>query len=416
MPMVKPFPGTSRFPSGAPDEANQSRMGPRVVATPPTKAIQTQKPKFDVTPVNVGHTHQIIDSVPGHAGGITSKAAAPVLRSSPVPHAGTTHQEVRIMPHAPAIDSVPGHAGGITSKAAAPVLRSSPVPHAGTTHQEVRIMPHAPAIDSVPGHAGGITSKAAAPVLRSSSVPHARTTQQEAPPVPCAPTTHQEVRIVDPKVLAQQAGIANGPIAVHFEGISEPLLHVIPGFLSDAEVDHLLQLSNKNWAQSRTFKKTDAGSNGGAAGGEYEINDARTSMSCLLDQQQTPIIAEIAQRLAQTAGCPVENLEKLNMVKYAPGQFYKAHQDGRHRPKTVFIYLNDLPEGDSGETHFPNLNIKVTPRKGCAMMWSNVSTPGVEDDRLIHEALAPRLGTKYGINCFFNERPWDELVATLKQM
>jgi hypothetical protein len=48
-------------------------------------------------------------------------------------------------------------------------------------------------------------------------------------------------------------------------------------------------------------------------------------------------------------------------VRYEPGQFNRLHHDGVFRPRTVFVYLNDLPDDDDGETYFPRLGLKITP-------------------------------------------------------
>ena len=53
-------------------------------------------------------------------------------------------------------------------------------------------------------------------------------------------------------------------------------------------------------------------------------------------------------------------------VRYEPGQFNRVHHDGVFRPRTVFIYLNDLPDDDGGETYFPRLGIKFTPTQACS--------------------------------------------------
>jgi len=77
---------------------------------------------------------------------------------------------------------------------------------------------------------------------------------------------------------------------------------------------------------------------------------------------------------------------------------------------TVFVYLNDLPDNDGGETQFPELGIQIVPRRGCAVMWSNVLEPGVADQRMVHAGLPPQTAIKYGVNCFFHEKPvrhWD---------
>eukprot|EP00440_Ansanella_granifera_P016092 gb/GFBE01017479.1/.p1 GENE.gb/GFBE01017479.1/~~gb/GFBE01017479.1/.p1 ORF type:complete len:462 (+),score=98.25 gb/GFBE01017479.1/:1-1386(+) len=191
---------------------------------------------------------------------------------------------------------------------------------------------------------------------------------------------------------------------------ADPKISVIPNFLSDAEIQHLLELSEEHWVPSTVGT------------GVYKTNDEtkdlqnkqsknRTSYSCMLRSRQTDVIEQIEHRLAHLAGLDVQFLERLNMVRYGPGQLFNRHHDGRFRPKTVFIYLNDLPDDDGGETFFPHLGVKFVPRKGCAVMWSNILAPGVDDERTIHQGLPPRTVTKYGVNCFFNEKPLRQLEA-----
>mmetsp|Transcript_42113 Transcript_42113/g.89690 ORF Transcript_42113/g.89690 Transcript_42113/m.89690 type:complete len:476 (-) Transcript_42113:141-1568(-) len=190
-----------------------------------------------------------------------------------------------------------------------------------------------------------------------------------------------------------------------------PQIFVVPYFVNDADIDHLLELSKDAWVPSVVGT------------GVYRTNDEaqdltnkksqnRTSYSCMLRSSQTPQVEHLEQRLAHLAGMEVDYLERLNMVRYEPGQFFNRHHDGRFRPKTVFIYLNDLPEGDGGETLFPEIGIQIVPRKGCAVMWSNILAPNVEDKRTMHQGLAPRTAMKYGVNCFFNDKPlkqWEDV-------
>jgi prolyl 4-hydroxylase len=190
----------------------------------------------------------------------------------------------------------------------------------------------------------------------------------------------------------------------------DPEISLIPDFIDDDEVEHLLKLTEDKWAPSVV------------GSGVYKTNDEskdlsnkssqnRTSYSCSLRSGQSPIVKAIEERLSFVAGMDVDYLERLNMVRYAPGQFFNKHHDGRFRPKTIFLYLNDLPDGDGGETFFPNLGVKFTPRKGCAIMWSNTQRPDVEDFRMVHQGLPPKTIVKYGVNCFFNAKPvrqWEE--------
>jgi len=191
---------------------------------------------------------------------------------------------------------------------------------------------------------------------------------------------------------------------------AEPRISVVPHFLSDAEIEHLLELSEDEWVPSVVGT------------GVYKTNDEakdltnkpsnnRTSYSCMLRSAHSPMVESIEHRLARLADMDVHYLERLNMVRYSPGQLFNKHHDGRFRPKTVFIYLNDLPEGAGGETLFPELGVQFVPRKGCAVMWSNILSPGVEDRRTYHQGLPPRAGVKYGVNCFFNDKPlkqWED--------
>jgi hypothetical protein len=104
----------------------------------------------------------------------------------------------------------------------------------------------------------------------------------------------------------------------------------------------------------------------------------------------------------------------MNMVRYAPGEMFDEHHDGQFRPITIFVYLNELPEHDeAGDTFFPSLGVSFKPRRGTAVMWSNVLN-GEEDQRLLHTGRAPNYGIKYGVNCFFNVREMRHLTPVVE--
>lgn len=80
---------------------------------------------------------------------------------------------------------------------------------------------------------------------------------------------------------------------------------------------------------------------------------------------------------------------RLRLYRYAPGQRHGAHWDtvveiGELRSLlTLVVYLNDGFEG--GETDFPELDKKIVPRAGRALLFQH---------RILHEARAPKTGTK----------------------
>jgi len=179
----------------------------------------------------------------------------------------------------------------------------------------------------------------------------------------------------------------------------DPKITVIPHFLSMDECDHLRKLVEGVWMPSLVAgaKKVEDKEN------TYSQN--RTSWSCLTRYSQTAVVERIEHRLASVAGLPIQQLERLNMVRYAPGQLFNEHHDGAFRPRTVFVYLNDLPDNsDGGDTFFPVLGFSFKPRAGTAVIWSNAQPDGKADSRMLHAGRAPSTGIKYGVNCFFNDQ------------
>jgi len=179
----------------------------------------------------------------------------------------------------------------------------------------------------------------------------------------------------------------------------DPKITVIPYFLSMDECNHLRKLVEGVWMPSLVAGSKKATDMSNA------ISQTRTSWSCLTRYSQTVVVERIEHRLASVAGLPIEQLERLNMVRYSPGQLFNEHHDGAFRPKTVFVYLNDLPEdSDGGDTFFPVLGFSFKPRAGTAVMWSNAQPDGKADSRMLHAGRAPSKGIKYGVNCFFNDK------------
>lgn len=71
---------------------------------------------------------------------------------------------------------------------------------------------------------------------------------------------------------------------------------------------------------------------------------------------------------------------------------------------TLFVYLDDVAEG--GETHFPQLNLSVSPRAGRALLWSSTldTQPLSKDERTTHAALTVRRGRKLAVNLWYYHR------------
>jgi hypothetical protein len=208
----------------------------------------------------------------------------------------------------------------------------------------------------------------------------------------------------------------------------DPKMTVLPHFFSEAECDHLINLVEGSWMPSLVGQSTKealkeqelASVSQKSEQPENTVSHSRTSWSCLLRPAQTSIVERLEHRLAHIAGLPggVGQMESMNMVRYAPGELFNEHHDGKFRPVTVFVYLNDLPEDDDrGDTFFPVLGLSFKPRKGTAVMWKNATEDGSKaDSRMMHAGRAPTKGIKYGVNCFTNETVMRKLVPHIQEV
>ncbi|CAK9059052.1 unnamed protein product [Durusdinium trenchii] len=115
--------------------------------------------------------------------------------------------------------------------------------------------------------------------------------------------------------------LKNEKVLKAFRVFEDPEIMVIPNFLNDDEMQHLLDLADAYWVPSTV------------GSGVYKTNDeskdlqnkqskTRTSYSCMLRSSQTETVQRIEHRLAHLAGLEVKYLERLNMVRYSPGQLF----------------------------------------------------------------------------------------------
>lgn len=189
------------------------------------------------------------------------------------------------------------------------------------------------------------------------------------------------------------------------------LLHESPtvvlwhNFLSSQECDELIQLGKSQLRRSTVQGIT------------HELSPSRTSYTTNFTKGQSATIRTIEKRVAGMCQFPAENIEPFQLVRYMPGQFYKHHYDffvpgeessvvalkrGGQRTVTLFVYLNDVPEG--GETDFPKLHLRVKPTRGAAVLWYNMTLDGKEDFQTFHAGLPPKNATKFGLNIWIRQR------------
>jgi prolyl 4-hydroxylase len=145
--------------------------------------------------------------------------------------------------------------------------------------------------------------------------------------------------------------------------LEEPLIVILGNVLSVEECDELIRLSKDKMHRSKI-------------GVTHEVNEIRTSSSMFFQENENDIITKIEKRISSIMNIPIEHGDGIQILKYTPGQEYKAHFDfftstskatKNNRISTIVMYLNNVEHG--GETFFPKLNFSVSPQKGMAVYF-----------------------------------------------
>jgi prolyl 4-hydroxylase len=191
---------------------------------------------------------------------------------------------------------------------------------------------------------------------------------------------------------------------------TSPRMMVLRDFLSDEDCEHLIALGRSRIKPSTTVDPET---------GELILVDSRTSSGSYFTLGETPTVVAIEQRISELSGLPVENGEGMQILNYQVGQGYLPHFDyfdpalrgsatvlayGGQRVMTCLMYLNNVESG--GETHFPEIDKKVTPVRGDALVFYNVLPDGAVDPMSLHASLPMLAGEKWVATKWIRERAY----------
>lgn len=158
----------------------------------------------------------------------------------------------------------------------------------------------------------------------------------------------------------------------------DPPIYLIEEFLSPLECKYIIQMSEKKVKVSLVV---DAVTGAGVA------HPSRTSHSYYHGYDLKWLIS----RVHRLTGVPQENQEPTQVARYLQGQFYQSHLDALdkvgkdgQRIGTVLMYLNDVPSG--GGTYFNNLNLRVKPKQGSAVIFFPAKMDGTIEQQALHTA------------------------------
>ncbi|WP_095532660.1 2OG-Fe(II) oxygenase [Domibacillus epiphyticus] len=171
--------------------------------------------------------------------------------------------------------------------------------------------------------------------------------------------------------------------------LEEPLIVLLGNVLSDEECDELITLSKDKMQRSKI-------------GATHELNEIRTSSGMFFQENENDIITKVEKRISSIMNIPIEHGDGIQIIKYNPGQEYKAHFDffsptskaaKNNRISTLLMYLNDVEQG--GETFFPKLNFSVLPQKGMAVYFEYFYTDTSVNELTLHGGAPVIMGEKW---------------------
>jgi prolyl 4-hydroxylase len=144
---------------------------------------------------------------------------------------------------------------------------------------------------------------------------------------------------------------------------------------------------------------------------------SRTSETAWISKDD-PVAKKVFAKACEMTGKPMGCCEDLQVVRYKPGTYYRAHHDsccdgsdacqefetkGGQRVGTMLVYLND--EFTDGETHFPDHGgVKMKTPPGSAIFFRPLAndTPKCHP-KALHAGLPISSGTKYVCNAWVRE-------------
>ena len=191
---------------------------------------------------------------------------------------------------------------------------------------------------------------------------------------------------------------------------TSPAIWLVKNLLTPDECDYLIAVSEKRLEPSTTVDP---------ATGELKAHPGRTSYNTYFQLGENTVIQQLEQRIAQITQMPIENGEGMQVLRYEDSQEYQPHFDffppqdpgsavhlatGGQRVATVLTYLGDVEKG--GETIFPEVCMKVIPKKGNAVIFLSVLPNGDVDPMSLHGSCPVEKGTKWTMTKWIRERKY----------
>ncbi|KAJ6644589.1 Prolyl 4-hydroxylase subunit alpha-2, partial [Pseudolycoriella hygida] len=145
---------------------------------------------------------------------------------------------------------------------------------------------------------------------------------------------------------------------------------------------------------------------------QESISSRRIAQTSWHNKTDDKTFQKLSRRVEDMTNLSQNHAEPLQIQNYGIGGHYVGHWDcfmqwdtpferDGNRIATVLFYLSDVEKG--GATVFPFLNLRISPRKGAAIFWYNLSSSGSCDFFTRHSGCPVLLGSKWVANQWIRE-------------
>jgi len=193
-------------------------------------------------------------------------------------------------------------------------------------------------------------------------------------------------------------------------------LWTVDNFASDQECDQIIKEAYLKGFQPSSVQSdihTDAEPKEGI-GAMKTV--ARNSYTSFIGQSQVgDKLIQKATKILENMNVKFSSVEGLQVQRYKPNEHYNPHYDSfenktssDQRSWTVMIYLgsgSDKVPLEGGETFFPKLDLRITPKKGKAVIWNNLDSRFCRKQKTLHMGEDVIKGTKYVVTMWFRAMP-----------
>jgi predicted 2-oxoglutarate/Fe(II)-dependent dioxygenase YbiX len=171
----------------------------------------------------------------------------------------------------------------------------------------------------------------------------------------------------------------------------------IKNFISEDECQYIIKKAEKRLKTSTVSADMTV---------DKKTRDSETAWLELTD----PVVRRVAQRCVSLTDRPLDNCEKLQVLRYKEGGKYKPHQDtfddmeDNKRMYTIILALNDDYEG--GETEFPNLGKEYKLKAGEALFFHTLDNYELMTSKALHGGKPVKSGEKWICNLWIHKYPY----------